>query len=167
MIPERHWLRAIMPHMLNDEKMALACPPQLFYNVPKEDPLCQSLDFFVHVLEGIKDALGVAWCTGSGYILRREALEDIGMFPLGSLAEDVATSTLMLGKGWKTAFIHEPLQFGTVPDSFGSHLKQRTRWVSHLLNSFRISKLMSARLSEPLIRLSSSSSVCMEKVSER
>lgn len=109
MIPERHWLRAIMPHMLVDEKMALACPPQLFYNTPKDDPLSQSLDFFVHVLEGIKDALGVAWCTGSGYILRREALEEIGWFPLGSLAEDVATSTLMLGKGWKTAFIHEPL----------------------------------------------------------
>ena len=82
----------------------------------------------MHVLEGIKDSLGVAWCTGSGYVLRREALEEIGWFPLGSLAEDVATSTLMLGKGWKTAFVHEPLQFGTVPDSFGSHLKQRTRW---------------------------------------
>jgi hypothetical protein len=130
MIPEKHWLRALMPHMLVDERMALSCPPQLFYNVPKDDPLCQSLDFFVHVLEGIKDSLGVAWCTGSGYLLRREALEDIGWFPLGSLAEDVATSTMMLGKGWKTAFVHEPLQFGTVPDSFGSHLKQRTRWVS-------------------------------------
>jgi hypothetical protein len=34
----------------------------------------------------------------------------------------------MLGKGWKTAFIHEPLQYGTVPADFGSHLKQRTRW---------------------------------------
>jgi len=34
----------------------------------------------------------------------------------------------MLGKGWKTAFVHEPLQFGTVPEDFGSHLKQRTRW---------------------------------------
>jgi hypothetical protein len=130
MIPEREWLRALMPHMLIDDKTALACPPQLFYNVPRNDPLNQSLDFFVHVLEGIKDGLGVAWCTGSGYVLRREALEEIGWFPLGSLAEDVATSTLMLGRGWKTAFIHEPLQWGTVPDSFGSHLKQRTRWVS-------------------------------------
>lgn len=128
MIPEQSWLRAIVPHLLNDPKMALACPPQLFYNVPPSDPLCQSLDFFVHVSEPIKDALGVAWCTGSGYVLRRDALEQIGMFPKGSLAEDVATSTLMLGKGWKTAYIHEPLQFGTVPDSYGSHLKQRTRW---------------------------------------
>lgn len=111
-----------------DSKMALACPPQLFYNTPPSDPLAQSLDFFVHVIEPIKDALGVAWCTGSGYIVRREALDDIGNFPLGSLAEDVATSTLMLGKGWKTAYVHEPLQFGTVPEDYHGHLKQRTRW---------------------------------------
>ena len=29
MIPEQHWLRAIMPHMLQDNKLALACPPQV------------------------------------------------------------------------------------------------------------------------------------------
>ncbi|KAI8670615.1 hypothetical protein NCS57_00533600 [Fusarium keratoplasticum] len=128
MIPERDWLRAVLPHLLVDPKMALACPPQLFYNTPRSDPLAQSLDFFVHVIEPIKDSLGVAWCTGSGYVARREALDQIGNFPLGSLAEDVATSTLMLGKGWKTAYVHEPLQFGTVPEDYGSHLKQRTRW---------------------------------------
>lgn len=118
----------MLPHLVNDPKMALACPPQLFYNTPPSDPLAQSLDFFVHVIEPIKDAMGVAWCTGSGYVVRIEALDEIGNFPLGSLAEDVATSSLMLGRGWKTAYVHEPLQFGTVPEDFGSHLKQRTRW---------------------------------------
>jgi cellulose synthase/poly-beta-1,6-N-acetylglucosamine synthase-like glycosyltransferase len=130
MIPEPHWLRATLPHLMVDTKVALACPPQLFYNVPKGDPLAQSLDFFVHISEPVKDALGVAWCTGSGYVIRRDALVEIGGFPQNSLAEDVATSTLMLGRGWKTAYVHEPLQFGTVPDSFGGHIKQRTRWVS-------------------------------------
>lgn len=130
MIPEQSWLRAVVPHLLLDDKMALACPPQLFYNVPKDDPLCQSLDFFVSVAEPVKDALGVAWCTGSGYVVRRVALDQIGGFPCGSLAEDVATSTLLLGRGWKTAYVHEPLQFGTVPEDYGAHLKQRTRWVS-------------------------------------
>ncbi|OJJ50154.1 hypothetical protein ASPZODRAFT_13245 [Penicilliopsis zonata CBS 506.65] len=128
MIPEPEWLRAVLPHLLVDPRMALACPPQLFYNTPSSDPLAQSLDFFVHVIEPIKDAMGVAWCTGSGYVVRREALDEIGNFPLGSLAEDVATSTLMLGKGWHTAYVHEPLQFGTVPEDYGGHLKQRTRW---------------------------------------
>jgi cellulose synthase/poly-beta-1,6-N-acetylglucosamine synthase-like glycosyltransferase len=134
MIPEQQWLRAVVPHLLVDEKMALACPPQLFYNVPKDDPLCQSLDFFVSVSETVKDAMGVAWCTGSGYVVRRAALDQIGNFPCGSLAEDVATSTLLLGKGWKTAYVHEKLQFGTVPEDYGSHLKQRTRWVSSFIS---------------------------------
>ncbi|KAH0837680.1 hypothetical protein AYO21_09247 [Fonsecaea monophora] len=128
MIPMKDWLRALLPHMLQDPKCSMACPPQLFYNVPRDDPLCQSLDTFVHIAEPIKDSLGVAWCTGSGYVLRRSALASIGGFPTGSLAEDVCCSSMLLGSGWNTAFVHEPLQFGTVPDSLVSHLKQRTRW---------------------------------------
>ena len=102
---------------------------KLFYNIPPNDPLYQSLDFFVHVSEPIKDALGVAWCTGSGYVVRRSALNEIGQVPVGSVAEDVLCSTLLLGEGWRTAYVHEPLQFGTVPDDYGGHIKQRTRWV--------------------------------------
>ncbi|TGO28435.1 hypothetical protein BPAE_0027g00020 [Botrytis paeoniae] len=128
MIPEADWLRAIIAHMVIDDKMALVCPPQLFYNVPQNDPLCQSLDAFVHVMEPTKDANGVAWCTGSGYAIRRAALDDIGGWPVGSLAEDTFTSSLLLGAGWRTAFCHEALQFGTVPDTITGHLKQRTRW---------------------------------------
>jgi cellulose synthase/poly-beta-1,6-N-acetylglucosamine synthase-like glycosyltransferase len=89
----------------------------------------QSLDSFVHISEPVKDAAGVAWCTGSGYAIRRLALDGIGGFPTGSLAEDVCCSSVLLGAGWKTAYVHEPLQYGTVPESFSGHIKQRTRWV--------------------------------------
>lgn len=128
MIPEPDWLRAIVAHAIKDSKMALVCPPQLFYNIPHNDQLAQSLDAFVHVVEPSKDATGVAWCTGSGYLIRKSALDSIGGWPTGSLAEDVCTSSMLLGAGWKTAYVHEPLQFGQVPDSFTGHLKQRTRW---------------------------------------
>ena len=47
-----------MAHLVKNPKMALACPPQLFYNVPKNDPLVQCLDVFVHVMEPSKDATG-------------------------------------------------------------------------------------------------------------
>lgn len=115
--------------MFNVKGLTIPTLSKLFYNTPPDDPLYQSLDFFVHVSEPIKDALGVAWCTGSGYVVRRTALDEIGQIPTGSVAEDVLTSTLLLGAGWKTSYVHEPLQFGTVPDSYGSHIKQRTRWV--------------------------------------
>ncbi|KAF2134355.1 glycosyltransferase family 2 protein [Dothidotthia symphoricarpi CBS 119687] len=128
MIPEPEWLRAVLAHLVIEPQLALSCPPQLFYNVPKNDPLMQSLDSFVHISEPVKDAAGVAWCTGSGYAIRRAALDGIGGFPTGSLAEDVCCSSVLLGAGWKTAYVHEPLQYGTVPESFGGHIKQRTRW---------------------------------------
>lgn len=78
----------------------------------------------------MKDSIGSAWCTGSGYAIRRSALDQIGGFPIGSVAEDVYCSNLLLGAGWKTCYVHEPLQWGTVPDSFSGHIKQRARWVS-------------------------------------
>ncbi|KAL2044904.1 hypothetical protein N7G274_002679 [Stereocaulon virgatum] len=128
MIPQPEWLRAILPHMLIDQGCGLACPPQLFYNIPPNDPLYQGMSFFAHVAEPIKDALGVAWCTGSGYVVRRCALDSIGDIPVGTVAEDVLCSTLLLGQGWRTAYIHEGLQYGQVPGDFGGHIKQRTRW---------------------------------------
>ena len=128
MIPESDLLRAVIAHLAVDDKMGLVCLPQLFYNIPDNDPLDQSLNTFAHVMETTKDAVGVAWCTGSGYAIRRIALESIGGWPIGSLAEDTLTSSLLLGSGWKTAFCHEALQYGTVPDTFTGHLKQRTRW---------------------------------------
>lgn len=129
--------------------MALACPPQLFYNIPDNDPLVQSLDTFVHVMEPTKDANGVAWCTGSGYAIRLTALESIGGWPVGTLAEDTFTSSLLLGFGWKTAFCHEALQFGTVPDTYIGHLKQRTRWTLGTLQTARKLKFC---LYGPLVR---------------
>lgn len=149
MIASEEWLRAIIAHLVLDPKMAMSCPPQLFYNVPKDDPLLQSLDCFVHIAEPVKDAAGVAWCTGSGYAMRRAALTSIGNFPTGSLAEDVCTSSMLLGDGWTTAYIHEPLQYGTVPETFVGHIKQRTRWT---IGTVQTSVKLNFCLFGPLVR---------------
>lgn len=87
---------------------------------------------FAGMTEMVHDALGHADCLGSGYIMRREAIESIGGFPTESLSEDVCCSATMLGAGWKTVFVPQALQYGSVPDSFAAHLKQRTRWVGKL-----------------------------------
>ena len=82
---------------------------QLFYNIPRCDPLTQSTLSFSHVAEQTKDSNGVAWHTGSGYVMRLEALKSINGWPIESLNEDTLTSTLLLGAGWKTAYVHEAL----------------------------------------------------------
>jgi cellulose synthase/poly-beta-1,6-N-acetylglucosamine synthase-like glycosyltransferase len=71
-----------------------------------------------------------AWCTGSGWVIRRQALNEIGGFPVASLTEDLFTSTLLLAAGWKTGYVAEALQYGQVPESYYAHVKQFTRWVS-------------------------------------
>ena len=75
-------------------------------------------------------------------MVRRCALNTIGQIPEGSVAEDVLCSTLLLGQGWRTAYIHEGLQYGQVPGDYGSHIKQRTRWVTILRSCRPLSTLL-------------------------
>lgn len=84
---------------------------------------------FAGLTEIVNDALGHADCLGSGYVMRRTALEGIGGFPTESLSEDVCCSAKLLGAGWKTCFVQEFVQYGSVPESYYAHVKQRTRWV--------------------------------------
>lgn len=128
MIARPDMARGLLPHLVRDSNICLAGSPQAFYNIPKGDPLAQDLQTFFKTVEPLKDRAGVAWCTGSGFAMRRSVLDQIGGFPVGSLAEDVYCSSLMLGLGYKCTFVNEPLQMGLVPDSFAGHLKQRTRW---------------------------------------
>ncbi|KAG9241342.1 glycosyltransferase like family 2-domain-containing protein [Calycina marina] len=131
MIPEKDWLRRIVPHLILQGNIALACPPQCYYNVPHNDPLGQKAEFDVwfSVFEPLNDRLDAAMCTGSGYIVRRSALKDIGGWPLVEAGEDFMCSAVLSNSGWKVVFIREDLQFGLAPDSLHSYIKQRTRWV--------------------------------------
>lgn len=38
-------------------------------------------------------------------------------------------STILQGKGYHGAYVHEHLQHGTCPSSYDGHLRQRTRWL--------------------------------------
>ncbi|KAI1759042.1 glycosyltransferase family 2 protein [Hypoxylon sp. FL1150] len=128
MIPDRNWLRAVIPHLLLDPGMGVVTPAQGFYNIPTGDLIFQSNQIAWCISDFVRDSLGCAWNSGSGYILRRTALDDIGGFSSGSVTEDVYSLMLMLSKGWRTAYLPESLQFGLVPSSYLGHIKQHTRW---------------------------------------
>ncbi|KAH8126285.1 nucleotide-diphospho-sugar transferase [Trichoderma asperelloides] len=118
MLVEKSWLRSVASHIVMDERMALVCPSQLitlwhFYNVQMNDPLGQA------------NLVGIPI---PGYILRREALKDIGGFPTECLTEDVQTSMNMMARGWKIAYLPTALQYGLVLDTYLSHVKQFVRW---------------------------------------
>ncbi|KAL8752123.1 MAG: hypothetical protein Q9184_005836 [Pyrenodesmia sp. 2 TL-2023] len=133
MIPEPHWLQVLLPQVLSDPKMALACPPQDFYDVPMEDPLAQALEVQYRVTNPLKGAAGAAYCAGSGFVVRRKALEEVGGFPTVSLTEDNCLSNFLFKKGWQGVYVDEALQYGRVPESFAAHVVQQTRWFSLIM----------------------------------
>ena len=81
------------------------------------------------MLEPLRDKLGAASYTGSGYILRRSATKDIGGLPLVDVGEDILFSYLLHGAGWAVSYIREEMQFGLAPETYEAYIKQRMRWV--------------------------------------
>jgi cellulose synthase/poly-beta-1,6-N-acetylglucosamine synthase-like glycosyltransferase len=129
MIPEKNWLaRTILP-LRKDPHVAMASPPQHFHNVPTDDLLGQDTGAFGQILEPLRDRYGFSQCCGSGYVVRREALESIGGWPLCN-GEDIICSCALMEAGWKTAHVNEELQSGVVAGSFHAYVAQRIRWVS-------------------------------------
>ena len=128
MIPMPNLLRALVPHLLDDPSFAMATIPQYFYNIPDGDPLCQCLDYAFDVFLLERNTSDTTFCTGSGFVLRRSAVEQIGGFPTDQLSEDFMTSLLLCAKGWKIIYIWEPLQWGLVPETFVACTKQAARW---------------------------------------
>ena len=135
MIPEPDWLKRTVPHLVLGPELALVSPPQYSYNVPPLDILAQDANVLQQVLEPVRDRIGSSMCHGSGYVLRRKALEAIGGWPLVNIGEDILCSYLLNRAEWQTAFIRDKLQFGTTCDSFHAYVSQRMRWVSFSFSS--------------------------------
>ncbi|KAL8669320.1 MAG: hypothetical protein Q9168_006085 [Polycauliona sp. 1 TL-2023] len=127
MIPSPHWLRALVPHLLSNHNVALANPPQRHYNIPDRDPLGQIMDPLFDVMEPSKNATNSAWCCGSGFVVRRDALDGIGGVPEESLNEDILTSFFLKAAGWDIVYVYENVQWGLVPSTITGHLKQQKR----------------------------------------
>lgn len=132
MIPEMDWLSTIVPHLLRSPELAVVSPPQYCYNIPEGDVLAQDANVLQHVLEPVRDSVGCSMCHGSGYVMRRDAVNAIGGWPQVNIGEDILCSYQLNRAGWQTAFVADQVQFGLAPESFHAYVSQRVRWVSFL-----------------------------------
>ncbi len=84
------------------------------------------LDFFNPTSIGM-DRLGSATLHGSNALLRRTALDSVGGYRPG-LAEDLATSLAIHARGWKSAYVAEPLAPGLAPPDLSAWFTQQLKW---------------------------------------
>ena len=85
-----------------------------------------TLDFYNPISVG-SDRLGAATLIGSNALIRREALASIECYQPG-LAEDLATSLALHAKGWRSAYVHEPLAPGLAPPDLAAWFTQQVKW---------------------------------------
>ena len=138
MIPEPAWLRALVPHMLQDDRLGLISSPQRFYNIPQGSTVIAHIDEYMDLFTIVQDSLHSAYCTGSGFLARRAALDSIDGFPTESLQDDILVSLHLRAKKWKVTFVLEDQQYGQRPATLGSYTKQWVRWMAGALDMVMI-----------------------------
>ena len=134
MIPKSTFLERTVGYF-EDPDMALVQAPQVFYNpdpfqnnLQLYDAIPNEQDFFMREVLTRRGMFNAVLNVGSNAVFRRSAIEAIGMIPVGTITEDMATSMLLQAKGYKTIFVNENLAMGLSPDNFSDYVVQRDRW---------------------------------------
>ncbi|KAL8866206.1 MAG: hypothetical protein Q9174_006437 [Haloplaca sp. 1 TL-2023] len=136
MMPEKDWLRRMVPHFRLNPNMGMVCSNQRFYNVPPGDPLGQLLqmDQMQSVRQLRRDFGNAALGTGTGWMASRIAMDSNGGFSTGGIAEGYLTSQDLRAAGWTVVLLNEDIQWGLLPESLNEHLKQKQRWFTAVLS---------------------------------
>jgi cellulose synthase (UDP-forming) len=133
-IPARTFLKDTVG-FFDDPKVAIVQTPHHFYNpdifqrnlrVGEEVKNEQAL--FFRSLQAGRDTHNSAFFAGSGGVLRRKPLMEIGGFQTQTITEDIHTSMNLHAKGYRSCYLNKVLSAGLMPETFDGYLKQRKRW---------------------------------------
>lgn len=143
-IPTQNFLQRTVG-FFQDPQTALVQTPQSFYN---SDPVAKNLgmediflpdeEIFYRQLEVIKDGAGSPVCSGTSFVIRRSALQEIGGFVTDSITEDYFTGICISAKGYRLVYLNEKLSAGLAAENMAAYYVQRQRWCRGTLQAFFI-----------------------------
>jgi cellulose synthase (UDP-forming) len=142
----------------DDERMAIVQTPHEFFNHDSVQHYVvgrheQSL--FYRVICPGKDRHGAAYWCGSGALINRQALLEIGGVATETIAEDFHTTIRLQRHGWHSRYHDEVLVQGLAPHDLDGYLLQRDRWARGNLAVFTLPESpLRAKTLNPLQRLS-------------
>lgn len=143
MIPRSRFLMETVPYFfIPDCKMGLVQTPQSFYNpdlfqfnLYSENDIPNEQDFFSREVNIMRNSSNAIAYTGSNTVIKRQAMEEIGGFPLNTITEDFETSIRLQKEGYITYATSEVLAAGLTTTDFKSMKKQRIRWAQGVIQS--------------------------------
>ena len=126
-----------------DPSVGLVQTPQNFYSVDAVSRnlglpgiITEEQQVFFRAAQPGRDTFGAMICHGTSFIIRRQALEEIGDFPGETLSEDWATSIKLQSAGYKCYYLNELLSAGAAAEFTSEFVTQRLRWARGTLQSF-------------------------------
>lgn len=143
-IPAVDFLEKTVGSIMEDERVAIVQTPHFMLN---RDPIEKNLGvsddmpgegemFYTLNLRGMDNWNSGFFC-GSGALIRRSALNEVGGILTDTIVEDADTSMELLRKGYKTRYLHRPLLAGLSAESLPSFIVQRTRWATGMIQLLR------------------------------
>jgi hypothetical protein len=119
-----------------DPAVAVVQTPQGFYNTDSVGFRSAGLgrwtgeqDLFYYWLQPAKNADNSAFWIGSGGVLRRSALLDIGGFAT-AITEDAHTTLRLHARGWRSVYVPGALSYGLEAGNLHEYYRQRRRWAA-------------------------------------
>jgi cellulose synthase (UDP-forming) len=131
-VPQPQILQAVIGHF-SDDRLAYVQTPHEFYNrdsvqhVERDD---HDQSMFFHVIQPGRDHHGAAFWCGTGAVIRRTALVEVGGLATDTITEDFHTSLRIHRRGWRSRFHNEALVYGIAPHNLEQFLLQRHRWAA-------------------------------------
>ncbi|MDX6563888.1 MAG: hypothetical protein QOD65_3702 [Gaiellales bacterium] len=142
----------------DESDVAIAQTPHEFYNhdsIQHYEVGRHEQSVFYSVICPGKDRHDAAFWCGSGAMLRRSALLEVGGVAIETIAEDFHTTIKLHRAGWRSRYHDEVLVQGLAPHDLAAYLLQRDRWARGNLAVFATPESpLRARELKPLQRLS-------------
>lgn len=116
-------------------KVAFVQAPQVFYtpdpfqhNLKLRERIPNEQDYFMREIQPRRAAYNATLFVGSNGVFRRSYIDEIGLIPIESITEDIATSLLLEAKGYSGVTVDEVLAVGLSAESFADYVTQHERW---------------------------------------
>ena len=144
-VPTVDFLQNTVAPFMKDEKLYLVQTAHFMIN---DDPIekntskpthmpSESEMFYTNTMRGL-DTWNAAFFCGSGAVLRRKHLEEIGGICTQTVTEDIETSVEMHSRGYNSIYYHKPMLAGLQPETFAGFMTQRLRWAHGMLQVFML-----------------------------
>lgn len=130
-VPAHNFLRDLVPILEENPKLSFVQTPQHYANVDISNVALaaarQQNVFYEYICEG-KSYSKAAFCCGTNFIARREALLDVGGMDDSTVTEDFATSINLHAKGWDSAYYNQVYAYSLGPETLAAYFTQQQRW---------------------------------------